>query len=46
MQLIVGLSQLLSKTGNIEEYNELLDTINRNAKIKSAYRRYIRCYKN
>ena len=33
IQPILGLSQiLLSKTGRIEEYNEFLDTINRNAK--------------
>ncbi len=33
IQPILGLSQLLlSKTGNIEEYNELLDSINRNAR--------------
>jgi two-component system sensor histidine kinase VicK len=33
IQPILGLSQLLlSKTGNIEQYNELLDTISRNAK--------------
>jgi len=32
IQPILGLSQfLLSKTGNIEQYNELLDTISRNA---------------
>jgi signal transduction histidine kinase len=31
--ILFGLSQiLLSKTGRIEQYNELLDTINRNAK--------------
>ena len=33
IQPILGLSQiLLSKTGSIEQYDELLDTINRNAK--------------
>jgi two-component system sensor histidine kinase VicK len=33
IQPILGLSQLLlSKTGNIEQYNELLDSINRNAR--------------
>lgn len=32
IQPIIGLSQiLLSKTGNIEQYNEMLDVINRNA---------------
>ena len=45
--ILVVIDTLLSKKGNIEDYEELLSMIRRNAKRATAgYRKYTRCYKN